>query len=146
MLALIDEAWKEHLREMDDLKQSVQNAVYEQKDPIIIYKMEAFNLFKSMLTGMNKEIASFLFKGNIPGQQQEPENIKEARPVAPQPANLTASKQDLSSPTGVSDEDNFDTRKQQVTQPIRKEQAVGRNDECPCGSGLKYKNCHGKNG
>src|SRR5690554_1389954 len=87
MLALIDEAWKEHLREMDDLKQSVQNAVYEQKDPIIIYKMEAFNLFKSMLSGMNKEIVSFLFKGSIPGQQQEPENIKEARPVTPQPAN-----------------------------------------------------------
>lgn len=146
MLALIDEAWKEHLREMDDLKQSVQNAVYEQKDPIIIYKMEAFNLFKSMLSGMNKEIVSFLFKGSIPGQQQEPENIKEARPVAPQPANLVASKQDMGSPTGVSEEDNFDTRKQQVTQPIRKEQAVGRNDECPCGSGLKYKNCHGKNG
>jgi preprotein translocase subunit SecA len=146
MLALIDEAWKEHLREMDDLKQSVQNAVYEQKDPIIIYKMEAYNLFRDMLASMNKEIVSFLFKGGIPGQQQAPEDIKEARPVAPQPANLTASKQDLSSPTGVSEEDSFDTRKQQVTQPIRKEQAVGRNDECPCGSGLKYKNCHGKNG
>lgn len=146
MLALIDEAWKEHLREMDDLKQSVQNAVYEQKDPIIIYKMEAFNLFKGMLSSMNQEIVSFLFKGSIPGQQQQPENIQEARPVAPQPANLTASKQDLSSPTGVSEEDNFDTRKQQVTQPIRKEQVVGRNEECPCGSGLKYKNCHGKNG
>ena len=146
MLALIDEAWKEHLREMDDLKQSVQNAVYEQKDPIIIYKMEAFNLFKSMLAGMNKEIVSFLFKGGIPGQQQQPQNIQEARPVAPQPENLKASKQDLSSPTGVSEEDSFDTRKQQVTQPIRKQQAVGRNDECPCGSGLKYKNCHGRNG
>ncbi|TCV11834.1 preprotein translocase subunit SecA [Sphingobacterium alimentarium] len=138
VLALIDEAWKEHLREMDDLKQSVQNAVYEQKDPIIIYKMEAFNLFKSMLASMNKDIVSFLFKGEIPGQQQQPQNIQEAKPVPAQPANVKATKEDLDSPTGVSEEDAA------VTQPIRKEQSVGRNDECPCGSGLKYKNCHGK--
>lgn len=140
VLALIDEAWKEHLREMDDLKQSVQNAVYEQKDPIIIYKMEAFNLFKGMLASMNKEIVSFLFKGDIPGQ--EPQNVQEAKPTS-QP-NVTATKEDLSSPTGVSEED-MDTRSVPVTQPIKKEQTVGRNDECPCGSGLKYKNCHGKN-
>lgn len=145
VLALIDEAWKEHLREMDDLKQSVQNAVYEQKDPIIIYKMEAFNLFKSMLASMNKDIVSFLFKGEIPGQQQQPQNVQEARPVAPQPAQVKATKEDLSSPTGVSEED-IDTRRPQVTQPIVKDQTVGRNDLCPCGSGLKYKNCHGKNG
>lgn len=137
VLALIDEAWKEHLREMDDLKQSVQNAVYEQKDPIIIYKMEAFNLFKTMLASMNKDIVSFLFKGEIPGQQQ-PQNIQEATPVPAQPANVKATKEDLNSPTGVSEED------MSVTQPIRKEQSIGRNDECPCGSGLKYKNCHGK--
>src|SRR5690606_25588168 len=144
VLALIDEAWKEHLREMDDLKQSVQNAVYEQKDPIIIYKMEAYNLFKSMLASMNKEIVSFLFKGEIPGQQ-EPQNVREARPVQAQPAQVTATKAELASPTGVSQEDK-DTREQQVTQPIRKTQTVGRNEECPCGSGKKYKNCHGKNG
>ncbi|HLT86701.1 MAG TPA: preprotein translocase subunit SecA [Sphingobacterium sp.] len=144
VLALIDEAWKEHLREMDDLKQSVQNAVYEQKDPIIIYKMEAYNLFKSMLASMNKEIVSFLFKGEIPGQQQEPQNVREARPVQPQPVQVKATKAELASPTGVSDEDR-DTREQQITQPIRKTQTVGRNDECPCGSGKKYKNCHGKN-
>ncbi|PRD53808.1 preprotein translocase subunit SecA [Sphingobacterium gobiense] len=145
VLALIDEAWKEHLREMDDLKQSVQNAVYEQKDPIIIYKMEAYNLFKSMLASMNKEIVSFLFKGEIPGQQQEPQNVREARPIQAQPAQLRATKAELASPTGVSAEDK-DTREQQVTQPIRKTETVGRNDECPCGSGKKYKNCHGKNG
>ena len=144
VLALIDEAWKEHLREMDDLKQSVQNAVYEQKDPIIIYKMEAYNLFKSMLASMNKEIVSFLFKGEIPGQQQEPQNVREARPVQQQPAQVKATKAELASPTGVSQEDQ-DTREQQVTQPIRKAQTAGRNDECPCGSGKKYKNCHGKN-
>ena len=137
VLALIDEAWKEHLREMDDLKQSVQNAVYEQKDPIIIYKMEAFNLFKAMLAEMNKEIVSFLFKGEIPGQQQ-PEQVQEARPIPAQPVNVKASKEDLDSPTGVSEEDIA------ITQPIRKEATVGRNDECPCGSGLKFKNCHGK--
>ncbi|PVH25969.1 preprotein translocase subunit SecA [Sphingobacterium corticibacter] len=143
VLALIDEAWKEHLREMDDLKQSVQNAVYEQKDPIVIYKMEAYNLFKEMLASMNKEIVSFLFKGEIPGQQgQQAEQVKEARPLPAQPAQVTASKQELSLPTGVSEED-VDTRTAQVTAPIRKEQTVGRNDECPCGSGKKYKNCHG---
>lgn len=145
VLALIDEAWKEHLREMDDLKQSVQNAVYEQKDPIIIYKMEAFDLFKNMLASMNKEIVSFLFKGEIPGQQQEPQNVRAARPVEQQPApQVKETKAELASPTGVSEEDR-DTREQQVTQPIRKTQTVGRNDECPCGSGKKYKNCHGKN-
>lgn len=143
VLALIDEAWKEHLREMDDLKQSVQNAVYEQKDPIIIYKMEAYNLFKSMLAAMNKDIVSFLFKGDIPGQQ-ESENVQAARPAPAPSAQIKATKQELSSPTGVSEEDR-DTREQQVTQPVKKEQTVGRNDECPCGSGLKYKNCHGKN-
>jgi len=144
VLALIDEAWKEHLREMDDLKQSVQNAVYEQKDPIIIYKMEAYNLFKNMLASMNKDIVSFLFKGEIPGQQQEAENIQAARSEAPK-VKTTETKEELSSPTGVSEED-LNTQEPQVTQPIRKEQEVGRNDECPCGSGLKYKNCHGKQG
>lgn len=142
VLALIDEAWKEHLREMDDLKQSVQNAVYEQKDPIIIYKMEAYNLFKTMLAGMNKDIVSFLFKGEIPGQQQEPENVQAARPEAPK-VKVKETKEELASPTGVSEED-LNTQAPQVTQPIRKDQEVGRNDECPCGSGLKYKNCHGK--
>ncbi|MVZ65834.1 preprotein translocase subunit SecA [Sphingobacterium sp. DK4209] len=144
VLALIDEAWKEHLREMDDLKQSVQNAVYEQKDPIIIYKMEAYNLFKAMLASMNKDIVSFLFKGEIPGQQQDAQNIQAARPEAPR-VKTTETKEELSSPTGVSEED-LNTQEPQVTQPIRKEQEVGRNDECPCGSGLKYKNCHGKQG
>jgi len=140
VLALIDDAWKEHLREMDDLKQSVQNAVYEQKDPIIIYKMEAYNLFKTMLAAMNKEVVSFLFKGEIPGQQ-EPEDVQAARPIPAQPAQVKATKQELASPTGVSEED----LEPQVTQPIKKEQTTGRNDECPCGSGQKYKNCHGKN-
>lgn len=149
VLALIDEAWKEHLREMDDLKQSVQNAVYEQKDPVVIYKMEAFNLFRDMLAGMNKEVASFLFKGVIPSQQ--PGEVREARPAAkPADSRVRASRPELASqgaarqlagmPEGMPMED---TREVQKTQPIRVEQRVGRNDPCPCGSGKKYKNCHG---
>lgn len=141
VLALIDESWKEHLREMDELKQSVQNAVYEQKDPLIIYKMEAFNLFKGMLSVVNKEIVSFLFKGAIP-VQQEPEQVREAAAPAPQP-KLNASKQEYGQ---ESDLDLIgDTRAPQAMQPIRKEASVGRNEPCPCGSGKKFKNCHGAN-
>jgi preprotein translocase subunit SecA len=140
VLALIDEAWKEHLREMDDLKQSVQNAVYEQKDPLIVYKMEAFNMFKQMLATVNKDIVNFLFRGNIPSQ--EPEQVREARPQPRQDmSKLKVSKPELAhSANGVPVDD---TRELQKTQPIRVEQKIGRNDQCPCGSGKKYKNCHG---
>lgn len=139
VLALIDEAWKEHLRDMDELKQSVQNAVYEQKDPIIIYKMEAFNLFKAMLVEMNKDIISFLFKGEIPSQQ--PQDVREARPLPRQEPRVQTSKPELVSAGGGAPAQ--DTREVQVTQPIRNEQKTGRNDLCPCGSGKKFKNCHG---
>ncbi len=142
VLALIDDAWKEHLRDMDELKQSVQNAVYEQKDPIIIYKMEAFSLFKQMLASMNKEVVSFLFKGEIPVQQ--PQEVREARPMPRQEARLKTSKPELAgvgaAPGGMPMED---TREIQKTQPVRVENRVGRNDPCPCGSGKKFKNCHG---
>ncbi|MNK08660.1 preprotein translocase subunit SecA [compost metagenome] len=142
ILALIDDSWKEHLREMDELKQSVQNAVYEQKDPLIIYKMEAFNLFKGMLSVVNKEVVSFLFKGGIP-VQQEPEQVREA--VAPKPLpKLQTTKQEYGDQH--SDLDLVgDTREPQPQQPIRKEATVGRNEPCPCGSGKKFKNCHGAN-
>jgi len=140
VLALIDEAWKEHLRDMDELKQSVQNAVYEQKDPIIIYKMEAFNLFKEMLVNMNKDVVGFLFKGEIPNQQ--PQDVREARPLPRQEARVKTSKPELVA-SGGSSAPVEDTREVQRTQPIRNEQKVGRNDPCPCGSGKKYKNCHG---
>jgi len=139
VLALIDEAWKEHLRDMDELKQSVQNAVYEQKDPIIIYKMEAFNLFKEMLVNMNKDVVGFLFKGEIPNQQ--PQDVREARPLPRQEARVKTSKPELVASGGGAPVE--DTREVQRTQPIRNEQKVGRNDPCPCGSGKKYKNCHG---
>ncbi len=144
VLALIDDTWKEHLREMDDLKQSVQNAVYEQKDPLVVYKMESFNLFKGMLSAVNKEVISFLFKGGIPVNEGAP--VQEARP---QPkldlSKLKSSKPELGQETNGAGME--DTREVQKTQPIvRQEEKIGRNDPCPCGSGKKYKNCHGING
>jgi preprotein translocase subunit SecA len=139
-LYLIDDAWKEHLREMDELKQSVQNAVYEQKDPLLVYKFEAFELFRAMLANVNKEMVSFLFKGVIP-VQQAPEDVREARP---QPRtdmrNMRTSKPELVSDSGMPMDD---TRELQKPSPVRVEQKIGRNDPCPCGSGKKYKNCHG---
>ncbi|HJP64458.1 MAG TPA: preprotein translocase subunit SecA, partial [Mucilaginibacter sp.] len=140
VLYLIDDAWKEHLREMDELKQSVQNAVYEQKDPLLVYKFEAFELFRSMLANVNKEVVSFLFRGGIP--IQEPEEVREARP---QP-KLDLRKLRTSKPELVSDSGGMpmeDTRELQKPMPVRVEQKVGRNDPCPCGSGKKFKNCHG---
>lgn len=143
ILALIDDSWKEHLREMDELKQSVQNAVYEQKDPLIIYKMEAFNLFKSMLNVINKEVVSFLYKGGIP-VQQEAEDVKEARAPRREQSKLQMSRPEFnqSSSSAMPMED---TREHVPQQPIRKEVTVGRNEPCPCGSGKKFKNCHGAN-
>ena len=141
VLALIDESWKEHLREMDDLKQSVQNAVYEQKDPLIVYKMEAYNLFKGMLATVNKDIVSFLFKGNIPNNQQS-DDVREARPQPKQDlSKLKVSKPEMA--TAANGVPFDDTRELQKTQPIRVENKIGRNEACPCGSGKKYKNCHG---
>ncbi|MCX6290224.1 MAG: preprotein translocase subunit SecA [Bacteroidetes bacterium] len=138
--AFIDDAWKEHLREMDDLKTSVQNAVYEQKDPLLIYKFESFDLFKQLMERVNKEIISFLFKGVIPSQ--DPANVREARP--PQKTDMSrlrANKDDASkAPTsGIPQQPAAPPK----VQPVRVEQKIGRNDPCPCGSGKKYKNCHG---
>ncbi len=141
-LSLIDEAWKEHLREMDELKQSVQNAVYEQKDPLLVYKFEAFELFRQMLATVNKEIVSFLFRGGIPIQQQ-PDEVREAR--APKPS-VDMRKMKTSKPALVQESNGVpmeDTRELRKAEPVRVEQKVGRNDPCPCGSGKKFKNCHG---
>jgi preprotein translocase subunit SecA len=134
-LALIDDAWKEHLREMDDLKQSVQSATYEQKDPLLIYKFESFELFKTMLQRINKDVCSFLMKGALPGMQP---NIHEAR--APRPVDLSKLK------TGRDDSyaQANRTSEPQRPQPVKVEKKVGRNDPCPCGSGKKYKQCHGR--
>ena len=142
-LSLIDDAWKEHLREMDELKQSVQNAVYEQKDPLLVYKFEAFELFRGMLANVNKEIVSFLFRGGIP-DQQEPDEVQEARP---QP-KTDMRKMRTSKPEMVSDSGNvgladFPEMQAPKAMPVRVDPKIGRNDPCPCGSGKKYKNCHG---
>jgi preprotein translocase subunit SecA len=142
-LAMIDEDWKEHLREMDDLKQSVQNAVYEQKDPLLIYKFESFELFQKMIDRVNKEIVSFLFKATLPNNNSPQNQVREAKQQqAPQPKLKTSREDDLGN-TNQSVQ-NQDTREVQKTAPVRVEQKVGRNDPCPCGSGKKYKACHGK--
>jgi preprotein translocase subunit SecA len=141
VLATIDEAWKEHLREMDELKQSVQNATYEQKDPLLIYKFESFELFRTMINKVNKDVVSTLMKGHIPSQ--DPDQVKEAeRRRQVDMSNLRASKSDFSqySSTGG----GGDPERKQKTEPVRVEKKVGRNDPCPCGSGKKYKQCHGQ--
>ncbi len=142
-LGLIDDSWKEHLREMDDLKTSVQGAVYEQKDPLLIYKFESFEMFKKMLEEINKEIMSFLFKGVI--AIQDPAGVKEAKaPLKSEMANLKTTKDEYtSSHTGGGENGAPQQRPQEKVQPVRVEQKVGRNDPCPCGSGKKFKNCHG---
>ena len=142
VLATIDEAWKEQLREMDDLKQSVQNATYEQKDPLLIYKFESFNLFKIMISKVNKQIVSTLAKGHIP--ISEPQQVREGHERRGlDMSKLSASKSEISGGSS-SQSQSQDTREQRITQPVRVEKRVGRNDPCPCGSGKKFKSCHGK--
>jgi preprotein translocase subunit SecA len=137
VLGMIDNSWKEHLREMDDLKQSVQNAAYEQKDPLLIYKFESFELFKSMVQRTNKEITSFLIKADVPIQV---ENVKEAQaPRKMDRARMREERSDLLS------QSNSNTQEKAQAQPVKVEKKVGRNDPCPCGSGKKFKNCHGVN-
>ncbi|MBL0258308.1 MAG: preprotein translocase subunit SecA [Bacteroidetes bacterium] len=139
--AMIDDAWKEHLREMDDLKTSVQNAVYEQKDPLLIYKFESFELFKQMMDETNREIISFLFKGIIP--QQDPNQVKEARPLPKQDLrNVSTNKAETPAVANRPGTQPGPPAPPKI-QPVRAEQKVGRNDPCPCGSGKKFKNCHG---
>lgn len=142
VLATIDDAWREHLREMDDLKQSVQNATYEQKDPLLIYKFESFELFKSMIDKVNRDVVSLLMKGTIP--VTSPDNVREAqRRRQTDMSRLKTQKSDYDSYSrggGAAP----DKRPQQQMAPVRVEKKVGRNDPCPCGSGKKYKHCHGQ--
>ncbi len=134
-LGMIDNAWKEHLREMDDLKQSVQNAAYEQKDPLLIYKFESFELFKTMVQRNSKEICSFLIKADVPIQSN---NVKEAQlPKRTDRGRYKEERSDLLSQA------HANTQEKSRPQPVKVEKKVGRNDPCPCGSGKKYKNCHG---
>lgn len=136
-LSLIDDSWKEHLRELDDLKQSVQNATYEQKDPLLIYKFESFELFKNMIQRINKEVISFLMRADIPIQDSS--NVREAqRAKGIDRSRMKEERSDLLSQA------HSNTQQKEVTQPVVAEKKVGRNEACPCGSGKKYKNCHGK--
>ena len=142
LLHTIDDAWKENLRELDELKHSVQNASYEQKDPLLIFKLESVKLFDDMVNKINNNTISVLMRGQIP--VQEPEQVREAAPERPTPRQqYQETKQDLNDPNQQAAA-NRDTREQK-REPIRAEKTVGRNDPCPCGSGKKFKNCHGRN-
>lgn len=131
ILYQIDEHWKQHLRDMDDLRQSVQNAAYEQKDPLVVYKLESYNLFASMLEELNEDVLSFLLRAFVPLRDDS-----EARPAqAPRSqdmSNMRTRREDLTT-----------NGEQKARTPIHVDKRVGRNDPCPCGSGKKYKNCHG---
>ena len=155
-LSIIDDAWKEHLREMDELKTSVQNAVYEQKDPLLIYKLEAFELFKKMMSEVNRDVISFLFKGNLPDQQGQPQKVSQARQQKTDMSRMKTGRENMGALTnpegnytggngnGQPQQDGQPQQPREKLQPVRVEKKVGRNDPCPCGSGKKYKNCHGK--
>jgi preprotein translocase subunit SecA len=143
-LWIIDDEWKEHLREMDELKQSAQNAVFEQKDPLLIYKLESFNLFKAMLSRINKEVLSLLFKAYIPAQQAQQ---MDAAPVQQrkQERLQTSRTDDLAeAEKAMAQARATQTGEAPKVQQVKGVVKIGRNDPCPCGSGKKYKSCHGK--
>ncbi|MCB9246221.1 MAG: preprotein translocase subunit SecA [Flavobacteriales bacterium] len=139
-LANIDDNWKEHLRELDDLKQAANNASLEQKDPLLIYKLESFNLFKDMISKLNSETLSLLFRGYI--QNQDPSQVREARVRRSEPSNMRMSRPDTMG-SGAAEQQEASAPRDRV-QPMKTERRVGRNDLCPCGSGKKFKKCHGK--
>ena len=149
-LALIDDSWKEHLRAMDDLRHSVQTAGYEQKDPLVIYKIEAFSAFKQMDDQVNKDIVSFLCHAQIPIEQSNAGQIREGREKKTDMSKMRQRKEEYASsstggPEYMSQENDYIDPSSPIKQePIRVEKAPGRNDPCPCGSGKKYKHCHGK--
>ncbi|MDD6252756.1 MAG: preprotein translocase subunit SecA [Bacteroidales bacterium] len=135
ILYQIDDHWKQQLRDMDDLRQSVQNAAYEQKDPLVIYKLESYNLFAAMLEALDKDVLSFLFRSSI--YLREPDQAQPARePQQP--------RTDMSRMNTQHGELTTNSGQPKSKMPVHVEKRVGRNDPCPCGSGLKYKNCHGK--
>ena len=135
ILYYIDDYWKQHLRDMDDLRQSVQNAAYEQKDPLVVYKLESYNLFTEMLEKLNEEVLTFLLRAFIP--LRDASDAREARPA-------TQPNRNLQQMHGTDPSKLTTNGEQQGRMPVRVDKHVGRNDPCPCGSGLKYKNCHGK--
>ncbi|MDH8702383.1 preprotein translocase subunit SecA [Dysgonomonadaceae bacterium PH5-43] len=142
LLHSIDESWKEHLREMDELRQSVQNASYENKDPLLIYKLESFNLFKNMVDSMNRKTVSVLMRGQVYIREQE---IKEAAPERKTDySKYKTQKDEMSEARRTQGEVAGRDTREQKREPVRVDKTVGRNDPCPCGSGKKYKSCCGK--
>ena len=133
-LIMIDDAWKEHLRDMDDLKQSVQNATYEQKDPLLIYKFESFNLFKGVIERISREVVKFLLRASIPMRENAPQDVRESERRRTDMSRMHTSRTDMVTNGG----------QPKSNAPVHVEKKVGRNDPCPCGSGKKYKNCHGR--
>ena len=129
ILIQIDENWKQHLRDMDDLRQSVQNAAYEQKDPLVVYKLESYNLFASMLEKLNKDVLQFLLRADLYARTEQPQRVAQPR----QMQQLQTNRNNLST-----------NGEQKSNTPVVADKKIGRNDPCPCGSGKKYKNCHGK--
>src|SRR5574344_1959700 len=148
LLHIIDDCWKENLRELDELKHSVQNASYEQKDPLLIFKLESVKLFDNMVNQMNNRIVTILMRGQIP--QQQPQDVQQAAPEEhTQRQRYVESKTDLSdihdpAQQAAASQDTRETAQQQRREPVHVDKMPGRNDLCPCGSGKKFKNCHGK--
>ena len=138
MFTTIDDAWREHLREMDDLRQSVQNATYEQKDPLLIYKLESFQLFAKMLEDVNRNVLALINKSGIAVRENNTDSMKEAQE---QKSKIDVNKLQASRMAAAAAAGQGDKGK---TAPIRVDKSVGRNEPCPCGSGKKYKHCHGK--
>jgi len=132
---MIDEYWKEHLRDMDDLKQSVQSATYEQKDPLLVYKFESFNLFSQMLEKIARDVLSFLLKAHIPLRRDQDRLDKAESERRTDMSRTQTSRPDLLTQSA----------EPRSNAPVHVEKQVGRNDPCPCGSGKKFKHCHGKN-
>ena len=143
---MIDEAWKEHLRELDQLRQSVQNASYEQKDPLLIYKLESFNLFKTMVDTMNEKAVSILMRGAV-NVQEQPTEAKEPLPSQQRKQQYVERKDDYAEAQAAQRKaaSQAGAAAQSPRTLIVAVPKVGRNEPCPCGSGKKYKNCHGAN-
>ena len=146
LLYVIDDEWKEHLRQLDDLKQSVQNASYEQKDPLLIYKLESFNIFKGMLDTLNRRAIAILLRGQI--HTQEPDRVQQAQQQRRMDYSRYRTQKDAvqqaAQASGAAAAAGRDTREQQRPEPIHADKKPRPNDPCPCGSGKKYKQCHGK--
>ena len=142
LLHTIDEAWKEHLRDLDQLRQSVQNASYEQKDPLLIFKLESFGLFKEMINTINTKTVSILMRGQIP--MRDPQQVKEAVPETRQDYSRYRTQKDQIGGGAQPNSGAQPNAPQHRPEPLKAAPKIGRNDPCPCGSGKKYKNCHGR--